>query len=166
MYGRQHTSDIRKERQQIIQDVRGQLEEKAFQHHQARFAGEMRLILALALLLEDWMEEAQSRLMDAEKWFEDHPTHPLHAEFQLVKLVFTQHELQRDRETTHHPTVWYQKFEGKTNAGLKKCRVIVQQMSGTFEREKDQHAYCTHHRVERLIKVFVDVEISEKNRQR
>ena len=83
----------RKIRQGVIHEVRSQLEEKAFEHNQARFAGELRLLLALALLLEDWMEEAYSRLADAKQWFTHHPQHPLHAERIVVELIFLQKEL-------------------------------------------------------------------------
>ena len=85
--------ESRKVRQGVIHEVRSQLEEKAFEHNQARFAGELRLLLALALLLEDWMEEAYSRLADAKQWFTHHPQHPLHAERIVVELIFLQKEL-------------------------------------------------------------------------
>lgn len=158
LYGRDVGGDFSQFRQGIIQKIRGQLEEKVFEHHQARFAGELRLLLALTLLLEDWMEEANSRLEDAKNWFHHHQQHPLYVEQMIVELIFQQKELLQKIEVTQDEK---QKqnlqvhFQGYTTKKIEQCRAKVRDFADTFSEEIAQRQYCENHRLEKLIQTFI-----------
>ena len=115
-------------------------------------------IRKVALLLEDWMEEAYSRLADAKQWFTHHPQHPLHAERIVVELIFLQKELTNkihmEEQAINIQNIKMQ-FKGQTRKKLQNCRNKVMDFAQTFSEEQAQLQYCKHHRVEQLIKVFV-----------
>ena len=142
-------------RRQVIQDVRSRLEEKSFAQHQARFSGELRLVLALSLLLEEWMEEANSRLQDAREWFKIHPNHPIQPELLVVELIFLQAGLLREYQSDPDNPHFEKRFNGMISKQVKRCRERVVMLGTTFVEESDQHLYSRHHRVEKLIDVFV-----------
>ena len=136
-----------KTRQRLIQEVRTQLEEKSFAEHQARYAGELRLVLSLALLLEGWMEEARSRLQDAQGWFADHSMHPKQAELRVVELLFEQQKLLESRGDKN----FQQKFMGITQSRLKKCREELHRQSEGFQSSEHRQLFKTHHVIEKMI---------------
>ena len=147
-------SDEQETRQQSIQQIRTHLEKKSFSVHQARYAGELRLVLSLALFLEGWMEEAQSRLHDAKAWFAEHPQHPKNAELAVVELLFEQRSL---LDQSNHPQ-FSNMFIGITSTRLRSCRDKVRQLASGFKTEEDVQRFVMHHPVEKLVAKFVRLE--------
>ena len=145
----------KEKRQQSIQQIRTHLEKKSFQVYQARYAGELRLVLALTLFLEGWMEEAHSRLQDAQSWFAEHPKHPKHAELLVVQLLFEQREL-LDQSSEQS---FEARFMGITNKRLGLIRDRVQKLADGFMDAEDVQRFMMHHPVEKMIAKFVQMDL-------
>ena len=142
-------------RQQSIQQIRTHLEQKSFTVHQARYAGELRLVLALTLFMEGWMEEAHSRLQDAQSWFAEHPKHPKHAELLVVQLIFEQRELLEQSSDPNFET----RFRGITNKRLGLIRARVQKLADGFMDAENVQRFVMHHPVEQMIAKFVQMDL-------
>ena len=155
--GRDTSIEAKEQRMSVIDVVRTQLEQNNFEHHRMRYAGELRLVLALALLFSDWMEEAKSRLSDAEEWFLEHPKHPLQAELKLVVLLFAEKEAQHDWEKEED--MQKQKLEklrkAKRTGQIKQCRAFIHQLAQSFPTEETRTQYEENHRVNRFIQCFL-----------
>ena len=96
------------------------------------------MVLALTLF---WMEEARSRLQDAQSWFAEHPKHPKNVELLLVQLLFEQRELLEQSSDPNFET----RFGGITNNRLGLIRDRVQKLADGFTDAQDVQRFVMHH---------------------
>lgn len=156
--GRESSVFAQEQRKSVINVVRTLLEENTFEHQRMRYAGELRLVLALALLCVDWMEEAKSRLSDAQVWFAEHPKHPLQVELKFVVLLFAEKEADQDANA-EEGSKEREKNEkirlGKRKGYIKQCETSIHQLAQSFPTEETCLGYTENHRVNRFIRCFL-----------
>lgn len=144
----------------VIEQIRSQLEQKKSSDHQQRYFGECTLVLCLAFVQKDLLQQANVKLQEAKDWFGQHPQHPLHGELKIVILIYKwyaekSYQASQGIDVAKSP----KKFLSKNGNKFQDIRDYIARLAQSYPDKAMQEAFVRHHRVTMMMEWYFSKEL-------